>query len=154
VEPSSPGRHVRRGGPPASILHQLSAEQTDAYREPFRERKEPPTHTGVAAGNPHRRPGPPDVVETVEANDEWLASSTDVPKLLLTFEPSAIMSEPVVSWCRENLAALEVVATGKGIPFVQEDEPEVILRTVRDGRRRMPGRWPAGRARSPAESIQ
>jgi pimeloyl-ACP methyl ester carboxylesterase len=80
---------------------------------------------------------PINVVAAVEAYDEWLASSTDVPKLLLTFEPGAIMSEPVVAWCKDHLAALEVVPAGKGIHFVQEDEPEAIARIVGDWRRRV-----------------
>ena len=35
---------------------------------------------------------PPDVVEAVEKYGDWLASSDDVPKLLLTFDPGAIMN--------------------------------------------------------------
>ena len=42
------------------------------------------------------------------------------------------MSEPIVRWCRANVAALEVVPAGQGIHFVQEDEPEAIARIVRE----------------------
>ena len=123
---------------PASMLHQLSAEEMDAYREPFRQRD----HRLPTLVWPREIPidgQPSDVVEIVEAYGEWLRSSTDVPKLLLTFEPGAIMSEPVVRWCRENVAALEVVPTGKGIHFVQEDEPDAIVHTVGDWRTRVLG---------------
>ena len=120
------------------MLHQLSNEEMEAYREPFRKRE----HRLPTLAWPREIPidgQPADVVETVEAYDEWLASSTEVPKLLLTFETGAIMSEPVVRWCRENVAALEVVAAGEGIHFVQEDEPDTIARTVGDWRRRTLG---------------
>jgi haloalkane dehalogenase len=119
---------------PASILRRLTAEEMDAYRYPFRERQ----HRLPTLAWPREIPidgQPADVVEIVEAYDRWLRSSTDIPKLLLTFEPGALMCHPVVQWCRDNIAALDIVAAGKGIHFVQEDEPDAIARTVNDWRR-------------------
>jgi haloalkane dehalogenase len=46
------------------------------------------------------------------------------------------MGESVVRWCRDNVAALDIVAAGKGIHFVQEDEPAAIAAAVREWRRR------------------
>jgi haloalkane dehalogenase len=121
---------------PASMFHQLTADELDVYRSPYRDPKDRvPTLVW-----PRELPidgQPADVVATVEAYDKWLASSADVPKLLLTFEPGAIMSEPVVAWCKEHIAGLEVVPAGRGIHFVQEDEPEQIARIVGDWRRRV-----------------
>jgi haloalkane dehalogenase len=111
-------------------------EEMEAYREPFRE----PAHRLPTLVWPRELPidgEPADVVELVDSYDRWLASSQDVPKLLLTFDPGAIMSEPVVRWCRENMAALEVADAGQGIHFVQEDEPEAIARIVSEWRRRV-----------------
>jgi haloalkane dehalogenase len=119
---------------PASMLHQLTAEEMDAYREPFLE----PSHRLPTLTWPRELPidgEPADVVELVDSYDRWLASSEDVPKLLLTFEPGAIMSEPVIRWCQENIAALEVANAGQGIHFVQEDQPEAIARIVSEWRR-------------------
>lgn len=121
---------------PASMLHQLTAEEMEAYREPFRE----PAHRLPALAWPRELPidgEPADVVELVDSYGRWLASSEDVPKLLLTFDPGAIMSEPVVRWCRENITALEIADAGQGIHFVQEDEPEAIASIVGDWRRRV-----------------
>ena len=121
---------------PASMLHQLTDEEMDAYRAPFLE----PSHRLPTLTWPRELPidgEPADVVELVDSYDEWLASSEDVPKLLLTFEPGAIMSEPVVRWCQENIAALEVANAGQGIHFVQEDQPEAIARIVSEWRRRV-----------------
>jgi haloalkane dehalogenase len=121
---------------PASMLHQLAAEEMESYREPFRE----PAHRLPTLAWPRELPidgEPSDVVELVNSYGRWLASSEDVPKLLLTFDPGAIMSEPVVRWCRENIAALEIANAGQGIHFVQEDEPEAIARIVSEWRRRV-----------------
>jgi haloalkane dehalogenase len=121
---------------PASMRHELTPEEMDAYREPFRER----SHRLPTLTWPRELPidgEPADVVALVDAFVRWLASSEDVPKLLLTFEPGAIMSEPVVQWCRENIAALEVAKAGQGIHFVQEDEPEAIANIVSEWRRRV-----------------
>jgi haloalkane dehalogenase len=121
---------------PASMLHQLTAEEMESYREPFRE----PAHRLPTLAWPRELPidgEPADVVELVNSYGRWLASSEDVPKLLLTFDPGAIMSEPVVRWCRENIAALEIANAGQGIHFVQEDEPEAIARILSEWRRRV-----------------
>ena len=119
---------------PSSMQHQLSPDEMEAYRAPFLD----PKHRLPTLAWPRELPidgEPADVVAAVEAYDEWLAASTDVPKLLLTFEPGAIMSPPVVAWCREHITALEVVAAGEGIHFVQEDQPEAIARLVGEWRR-------------------
>ena len=121
---------------PGAMLHQLTAEEMETYREPFRE----PAHRLPTLVWPREIPidgEPADVAELVDSYDRWLASSEDVPKLLLTFEPGAIMSPPVVHWCRDNIAALEVAPAGQGIHFVPEDEPEAIASLVGAWRRRV-----------------
>ena len=123
---------------PASMLHQLTAEEMEAYREPFRE----PADRLPTLAWPRELPidgEPADVVELVDSYGRWLASSEDVPKLLLTFDPGAIMSEPVVRWCRQNIAALDITNAGQGIHFVQEDEPEAIAGIVSEWRRQVLG---------------
>ena len=46
--------------------------------------------------------------------------------LLLTFDPGAVMQPPVVSWCRQHLAALDICHIGAGIHFVHEDQGAAI----------------------------
>jgi len=121
---------------PSAMLHQLEPDEMETYRAPFREAKDRlPTLVW-----PRELPidgEPADVVATVEAFDEWLASSTGVPKLLLTFEPGATMGEPVVAWCRTHVADLEIAAGGRAVHYVQEDEPEAIARLIAEWRRRV-----------------
>jgi haloalkane dehalogenase len=49
-----------------------------------------------------------------------------VPKLLLTFDPGAIMTPSTIRWCQDHIAALEVEHIGPGLHFVQEDNGPAI----------------------------
>jgi haloalkane dehalogenase len=71
---------------------------------------------------------PAELVTRVEAYDEWLAGSTGVPKLLLTFEgsPTLLIGEAMARWCAEHIAALDVVACGEAGHHAQEDRPKEI----------------------------
>lgn len=124
---------------PGSIQRSLTDEEMARYRQPFAE----PASRRPTLVWPREIPldgQPPEMVERVSAYGEWLRSSSDVPKLLLTFEPGAIMSPPVVQWCREHVAALEVEPGGAGIHFVQEDSgPAIGAAVARWMRRRLAG---------------
>ena len=71
---------------------------------------------------------PADVVARAEAYDAWLAACADVPRLLLTFEgsPTLMIGPALEAWCRENIAAREVVACGPAGHLALEDRPEAI----------------------------
>lgn len=76
---------------------------------------------------------PADVVARIEAFDAWLASSADIPKLLITFEPGfdTMLTPSMVEWCATNFASLEVVRrpeeAGHHTP---EDQPEALAATL------------------------
>jgi haloalkane dehalogenase len=47
----------------------------------------------------------------MEMHDDWLASSEDVPKLLLIFEGPTdvrLMGPEMIAWCAENISNLEM----------------------------------------------
>jgi haloalkane dehalogenase len=119
---------------PGSILRKLTEEEMNAYRAPF-----PDTKSRLPVWRwPNEIPlagEPKDVVEIVEAYGKWMGES-DVPKLLLAFEPGAILRKPLVEWCEKHFRNLDVRHVGKGSHFVQEDEPEAIGDAVKDWRRR------------------
>jgi haloalkane dehalogenase len=112
---------------PRTTITELSAEDRAVYAAPY------PTPQS-------RRPlltwarsmpidgDPPDVQARVEAYDKWMASTPEVPKLLLTFSdhPTLMVGEDAVRWCRENVAGLEVVACGAAGHIAQEDRPDEI----------------------------
>jgi haloalkane dehalogenase len=46
--------------------------------------------------------------------------------LLFFARSGAIMKEPMVKWCQENLKNLKSVDIGNGIHYLQEDNPKLI----------------------------
>lgn len=76
---------------------------------------------------------PAEVVARVEAYGRWLATSKDVPKLLIDFEPGpgAMMGPALLAWCVDNIAALRVqrydLAAGHHTP---EDRPGEIAAAI------------------------
>jgi haloalkane dehalogenase len=116
----------------ATVLSGLSDEDLEAYREPY------PTRGS-------RRPllewprafpidgEPADVVSRIEAYDGWLATSEEVPKLLLTFDGSTgtlIIGAEMAAWCATNIANLEIENCGAAAHLVPEDQPEAIAAAI------------------------
>jgi haloalkane dehalogenase len=120
---------------PAGMQHELSSDEMAAYRAPFEERDARRPMLAFPRDIPMEGE-PPDVVARVEAYGDWLRTSADVPKLLLAFEPGAVTTAPVVAWCREHVAALEVEEVGAGIHYVQEDHGPEIGRRIASWMRR------------------
>ena len=109
---------------PSKIIRKLTAEEMDRYREPF---KEPSARKPVWRW-PNELPiqgEPPDVVEAVANYSRWL-QQTELPKLLCYGSPGELVKAPVVDWCKQNLRNLGVVDIGKGIHYLQEDNPHLI----------------------------
>ncbi len=109
---------------PMSILRKLTDEEMNRYREPY---VDPPSRKPVWRW-PNEIPidgEPADVVEAARAYSEWFGKS-DVPKLLLYAQPGALMAEPLVEWCRNNMRNLKTMDIGAGSHFVQEDRPHEI----------------------------
>ncbi len=118
---------------PGSILRKLSAEEMAAYREPF---PDPASRRPVWRW-PNQIPldgEPADAVALVDRYARWLGDS-EVPKLLLTFEPGILIQGPILDWCRTKIRALAIQHVGPGSHFVQEDHPEKIGAAIRAWRR-------------------
>lgn len=109
---------------PGSIMRKLTEAEMNVYREPFLEESaRKPVYVF-----PNEIPfdgEPADVVAAVEAYDEALGKA-GIPMLLLGFEPGAIIGPAEVAWCRAQFPTLSVNDMGKGIHFVQEDQPQAI----------------------------
>jgi haloalkane dehalogenase len=75
---------------------------------------------------------PADVADRVEQYDKWLASSHDVPKLLLIFDssPTLLIGAEMVEWCKANIAALETRHCGPAGHHAPEDQPEAIAKAI------------------------
>lgn len=116
----------------ATVLSGLSDEDLAVYRAyyPTREGRRPllawPRAMPIAGE-------PAGVVRRIEDYDAWLATSEDVPKLLLTFDgptETLMMGPDMVAWCEANIAALEVEGCGPAAHVAPEDQPGAIAAAV------------------------
>ncbi|MEV4319716.1 haloalkane dehalogenase [Actinocrispum sp. NPDC049592] len=113
------------------VLNPVTAEDMAAYLAPY------PTPES-------RRPvlewarslpldgSPADVATRVEEYGKWLATSVDVPKLLLTFDssPTLLIGPDMAAWCQQNIAALETQHCGPAGHHAPEDQPEAIAKAL------------------------
>lgn len=109
---------------PGSILRKLTEQEMAAYREPFAE-PESRLPTWVFPNDIPLDGQPADVHDAVLAQAKAV-SHAGIPLLLLGFEPGAITGAAEIEWCRKNYGSLTVQGMGKGIHFVQEDQPRAI----------------------------
>ncbi|OLM14067.1 Haloalkane dehalogenase [Pseudonocardia sp. Ae717_Ps2] len=113
---------------PGFFLNPLSAETIAEYQRPF---PTPESRRPVLQG-PRNLPVDGDPASTVEFLDsfvDWLRTS-DVPKTLLQFEPGFLLSPTIVAWARETIRNLESTHAGRGIHYVQEEQPAAIAEAV------------------------
>ncbi len=113
---------------PSSILRELSDEEMEAYRAPYRDRdRRLPTLVW-----PRELPiegEPADVVAIVEENARWLKASSDIPKLFINGDPGTTISGRVREFCRSLPNQREV--TVKGLHHLQDDSPHEIGEALR-----------------------
>lgn len=117
---------------PGSILRDLSEEEMEVYRRPFKNSGEDrrPTLTW-----PRQIPidgMPVDVVEVVQAYADWLVES-DLPKLFINAEPGAILIGAQREFCRSWPNQTEVTVSGNH--FLQEDSPHEIGQAIAEWRK-------------------
>jgi haloalkane dehalogenase len=73
---------------------------------------------------------PADVARRLEAYGKWLASSEDVPKLLLTFEGAVSVGPEMIAWCAAHIANLETENCGPAGHQAPHDQPEAIAAAI------------------------
>lgn len=111
-----------------AVARPLSEEVMANYRAPFPtpESRKPtlvwPQQVPIAGE-------PADTAQIITRNGEWLYS-TELPKLMLTVTPGALMPEPVADYVKANARNLTTVELGQGVHFVQEDHPTAIGQVV------------------------
>ncbi|MFB7371094.1 haloalkane dehalogenase [Streptomyces sp. NPDC056222] len=116
-----------------TVLTGLGEEDLDVYRAPY----PTPESRRPMLEWPRAMPldgEPAEVVSRIEAYDTWLADSTDVPKLLLTFDgsPTLMVDPPMAAWCEANIAALETTHCGPAGHQAPEDRPKEIAAAITD----------------------
>lgn len=124
-------RLVRMAFSGGGVLTPVSDEDLEVYLAPYTTRESRRPLLAWARQIPLGGK-PADVVARVEAYDAWLATSTNVPKLLMTFEgsPTLLIDEKLADWCATHIASLETVSCGRAAHHAPEDRPEEIAAAV------------------------
>ncbi|MEE8132469.1 MAG: haloalkane dehalogenase [Nitrososphaerales archaeon] len=105
-------------------VRNLSEEEMNHYRKPF----EKPEHRKPVWKWPNEIPIegiPQDVTEAVRSYNQKFQES-NLPKLLFYAEPGALVLKPLLNWCKNNLKNLKIVNIGRGVHYLQEDNPHLI----------------------------
>lgn len=113
---------------PGSVVRKMTETEMDTYRAPF---TDPPSRKPVYVF-PNEIPiggEPADVTETAHKFISAL-SIAGIPMLLLHFLPGAIILTDDVEWAERTFPTLTTKEMGKGIHFVQEDQPGAIGQAI------------------------
>lgn len=109
---------------PQMIVRKLSTAEKEYYAAPFKT---------IQSRKPVRRwpievpiDGQPSDVHEMMSNYSRKLQESELPKILFFANPGAILNSPDVDWCRQNLKNLEVIDVGKGLHYIQEDNPHLI----------------------------
>lgn len=114
------------------MVARLTAADLAAYREPYPTRASRLPLLRWSRAMPLGGE-PADVVARVERYDEWLATSADVPKLLIAFRPAfgAMTGPEAVEWCAAHVAGLDIadhdLVAGHQTP---DDQPEAVAAAI------------------------
>ncbi|MFJ4412517.1 haloalkane dehalogenase [Streptomyces sp. NPDC088910] len=113
------------------VLHPVGEDDLRAYRAPYPTPESRRPILAWARSLPLDGE-PADVTERVEQYDKWLASSDQVPKLLLTFDssPTLLIGPETADWCAANIAALETRHCGPAGHHAPEDQPQAIADAI------------------------
>ncbi|MEU6782301.1 haloalkane dehalogenase [Nonomuraea angiospora] len=121
-----------RQGLPTTVTTPLTEEDMAAYTQPYPTRESRLPQLRWARSLPLGGE-PADVVARIEAFDRWLATSVEVPKLMIGFRPGVgtMWTAETFTWCAKNVAALEIVeheeVAGHHTP---EDQPLAIAADI------------------------
>ncbi|WP_170565375.1 haloalkane dehalogenase [Ruegeria atlantica] len=121
---------------PNAIVRDLTPQEMSQYRAPFptaRSRKPVrvwPCEIPIDGT-------PSDVHEIVSTYSRWLGKS-QTPMLMFYATPGGTIGPKEVAWCHQTIQNLEVVDIGKGIHFLQEDNPHLIGEKLEEWLGRLP----------------
>jgi haloalkane dehalogenase len=113
------------------VLTPVSARDLEVYLAPYPTRESRRPLLAWARQMPLGGE-PAGLVRRIEAYDAWLAASTQVPKLLMTFEgsPTLLITGAMADWCASSIASLEIAHCGKAGHHAPEDRPAEIAAAI------------------------
>lgn len=113
---------------PNGTMRQLTATEQQVYAAPYpsiKSRKPVrvwPTEIALKGSPKH-------IYDIISAYHDWLKES-DIPKLCLYADPGMLISREEIPWIKEHFPNTTTVDIGKGLHFVQEDQPHSIGREL------------------------
>ena len=119
---------------PSTIKGGLSEDVMNAYRQPFAKGKNRlpmlqfPREVGIFGDASNY---------TVSAKEQFTRylTSTDIPALLLTFSPGALVQKEKAMWFKHNVKNATLVHIGEAVHYVQEEHPEKIGQAINNWRK-------------------
>jgi len=109
---------------PGAIMRPLETAELDYYSAPYRtlSSRKPllkwPREVPLG-GKPN------DVCQAVEEYSNWLKTTT-LPLFCLYATPGLLIDRRAVDWIKKHMPSVKFKDVGKGIHFIQEDEPDNI----------------------------
>lgn len=70
--------------------------------------------------------GQPADVHQLMSNYSQKLQQSELPKILFSSHPGAIISPDSLAWIKKNIKNLQIVDIGEGLHFIQEDNPHMI----------------------------
>ena len=74
---------------------------------------------------------PKHTYDIIKSYGEWL-KETNIPKLFFYAHPGVILQEKDVEYIKNNFSNIKMVDVGKGLHFIQEDNPHLIGKEIAD----------------------
>lgn len=109
---------------PKTIVRKLTAEEFQNYQDPYPtiSSRKPvqvwPSQVPIDGKPKHSH-------DVIESYSQWLQKSK-LPKLFFYAHPGGILKKEDVEWVKKNIPNVKSVDIGKGIHFIQEDNPHQI----------------------------
>lgn len=115
---------------PTWVSRDLTDTELEAYREPFQTVESRKPIWKFVSQVPLN--GRPELTASIVENYREALKKSTLPKLFFYAEPGAFMPEVVRNWVIENIPNLEAVNIGKGVHFLQEDNPDLIGEKIKE----------------------
>lgn len=115
---------------PTWISRDMTKEELQGYRAPFQTVESRKPIWKFVSQVPLN--GKPELTASIVKNYREVLQKSKLPKLFFYAEPGAFMPEVVRNWIIENVPNLQSVNIGKGVHFIQEDNPDLIGEKIKD----------------------
>lgn len=115
---------------PTWVSRDLTKEELAAYKAPFQTVESRKPIWKFVSQVPLN--GKPELTASIVENYRKALQNSTLPKLFFYAEPGAFMPESVRNWIIKNIPNLESVNIGKGVHFIQEDNPDLIGEKIKE----------------------